>query len=184
MAYPASNGRVEVGEQIITGVKLISSKKVLPESFYDKSAPLAGPEGLADVVRKGVLRKATGVDIDEWDASLAQSARKRDVPPMAGQGVQTQPRPRPFNTYVVLKPFNLPTGLYGAHVLRTITLPLSKLMLPKSMGKDMLPNKSQPDFDWLFALYPRENSACVNRRYPITSVADCRPLLSFGRLAD
>ena len=115
-AYPATNGRVDVGEQINSGIRLISSKEVQPESFYDKSAPLAGPVGLEDAVNKGILRKAAAADIDEWDASMARNAAKQNTQPMAGLGARALPgRSHPFNAYVVLKPFRLPAGLYGAH---------------------------------------------------------------------
>lgn len=114
-AFPATDGRVEIGDPITSGVRLISSREVLPESFYDKSAPLAGPAGLEDAVNKGILRQATAADISEWDASLARNAVKQDIPPLSGQVVQTPRKVRPFNAYVVLKPFKIPSGLYGAH---------------------------------------------------------------------
>jgi hypothetical protein len=43
MVYFAENGNVVVGAPISGGTELITSAYIPPESYYDKSAPLAGP---------------------------------------------------------------------------------------------------------------------------------------------
>jgi len=52
MVYPAVKGQVDVGKPLPPGATLIRSADVAPESFYDKSAPIAGPAGLEDAVRR------------------------------------------------------------------------------------------------------------------------------------
>lgn len=115
MVYPAKEGAVIVGDPLPQGVKLVASRDTLPESFRDNAAPLAGAMGLADAVRKGLIRKATAADADAWVEAAMRSAPSRDVPPVAGQGIPKPRRPNLYNGYVVLGPFTYPAGLYGAH---------------------------------------------------------------------
>jgi len=56
---------------------------------------------LEEAVAKGVLRAATWADVDAWNAAAGKSKAVR-----SGE---------PFRTYVVLKAFELPPGLHGAH---------------------------------------------------------------------
>lgn len=114
MVFPAAQGTVVVGDAITPGTKLITSPEVPPEAYRDKNAPLAGEAGLEEGVRKGLLRRATRQDADQW-AELLQQAQPRDVPPVAGQGVPRARAPSLRRAYVVLKEFTYPAGLYGAH---------------------------------------------------------------------
>jgi len=132
MVYLAKGGNILIGEAVPQNVKLITSEATPPESFYDKSAPLAGLAGLEDAVNMGLLRRATEADADEWvSATSANTSTKRDVPSIAGQEDYKPVRPniyviqcefaadglenckRRHNAYVVLKKFIYPSGLYG-----------------------------------------------------------------------
>lgn len=115
MVFPATNGKIVVGEPILAGTRLVTSAESAPESFYDRSAPIAGPAGLEDAVRKGLLRKATAADAQAWADAVVQRSPRRDIPPVAGQGVPKRPKPSVYNAYVVLGAFTYPAGLYGAH---------------------------------------------------------------------
>lgn len=115
MVFLAEQGRVVVGEPLKSDTKLITSSETTPASFYDRNAPIAGPAGLKDAVRKGLLRKATTADADAWVNAVIQNSPKRDVPPIAGTGIPKPPRPPAYNAYVVLKPFTYPAGLYGGN---------------------------------------------------------------------
>lgn len=115
MVFPARDGKVTVGDPISATKKFISSREVTPESFRDTSAPTAGPAGLAEAVSKGLLRKATVADAEAWSDAVLQNSPRRDIPPVAGEGIPKPPKPYTFNAYVVLKPFVYPAGLYGAH---------------------------------------------------------------------
>ncbi|HZX30251.1 MAG TPA: hypothetical protein VFF03_02770 [Rhodocyclaceae bacterium] len=115
MVFPAQQGQVLIGGPIAAGSRLLTSTEVTPESFYDKSAPLAGPAGVEDAVRKGLLRKATAADAEAWSDAVLANSPQRDIPPVAGQGTPKPPKPHLYNAYVVLKPFTYPSGLYGAH---------------------------------------------------------------------
>lgn len=122
MVFLAKEGRVHIGSPLPEGRPLISSPAIAPESFYDRNAPIAGPAGLEDGVRKGLLRKATAADADEWVAAVMANTPERDAPPVAGVGPVKPPRPMMHNAYVVLKPFTYPAGLYGGH-LATFFIP-------------------------------------------------------------
>jgi len=115
MVFPATNGKVVVGEPLAAGAALVTSGAITPESFHDKTAPMAGPAGLADAVRKGLLRKATAADAEAWSEAVMQNNPQRDLPPVAGKGVPRPSKPGLFNAYVVLKPFTYPSGLYGGN---------------------------------------------------------------------
>lgn len=115
MVFPAEKGRVVIGEPLRADTDLVTSPDVSPASFHDKDAPVAGPAGLEDAVRKGYLRKATAEDADAWVDALMQNQPQRDVPPVAGKDISKPPRPHMHNAYVVLKPFTYPAGLYGGN---------------------------------------------------------------------
>jgi hypothetical protein len=115
MVYPAVRGKAAVGEPITADVKLVTSPDVTPDSFQDKSAPVAGRPGLEDAVARGLLRKATEQDAQAWADAVAANAPQSDLPPVAGQGIPRPKGPSIYNAYVVLKPFTFPAGLYGAH---------------------------------------------------------------------
>jgi len=115
MVFPAENGRVVIGEPLQRDTKLVTSAETSPASFYDKDASIAGPAGLEDAVRKGLLRKATPADADAWADAVLQNSPQRDIPPVAGTGIPKPPRPDIYNGYVVLKSFTYPAGLYGGN---------------------------------------------------------------------
>lgn len=115
MYFPATKGYALVGEPLGTGIKLIASPDTTPESFRDKTAPIAGPAGLADAVSQGLLRKATAADAQAWLDAVAAHAPPRDVPPVAGASAPRAPALNLYNGYVVLGPFTYPAGLYGAN---------------------------------------------------------------------
>jgi hypothetical protein len=115
MVFPAEKGRVIVGEPLQDGTNLFTSSEITPASYYDKDAPIAGPAGLEDAVRKGLLRKATAADADAWADAVIQKSPQRDIPPVAGRGIPKPPKPPVYNAYVVLKSFTYPSGLYGGN---------------------------------------------------------------------
>jgi hypothetical protein len=126
MVFLAEKGRVVIGEPLRAGVRLLTSPETTPESFHDKSAPIAGPAGLEDAVRKGLLRKATSADAESWVEAVRQDSAQCDIPPVAGG----MPKPRAHslhNAYVVLKPFTYPAGLYGGNS--------ATFIIPKGMLK-------------------------------------------------
>ena len=112
LVYLAKNGEVVVGDTVPVGEKLITSESNPPESFYDKTALIAGLAGLEEAVQKGLLRKATGADVEAWVNAEIANAPKRDVPPIAGEDQSKPGRPRTYRAYVVLKPFTYPAGLW------------------------------------------------------------------------
>jgi len=117
MIYPASNGKVVIGKPISTGMNLQrADDDPSVESFRDTKAPLAGSAGLEEAVRYGLIRPATQQDAEAWAETVATSAPKRDVPPVAGQASASPRVPNIYRGYVVLKPFFYPAGLYGANL--------------------------------------------------------------------
>lgn len=127
LVFRAVDGLVTIGSALPSGAKLTSVGKEAPETLFDRNAPLAGLAGIEAAVARGVLREATKEDLDAWDLAFAKRHPK-DVPtiaPQAGAGGDAvhdpsiepdDPGPRSgFPFYVVLKPFVLPRGLYGAN---------------------------------------------------------------------
>jgi hypothetical protein len=109
---------VVVGDPLSSSDKLVTSSNATPESYRDRSAPLAGKAGLEDAVSKGLIRRATRVDAQRWVDELVASMPTPDVPPIAGQGAPKPKAPWIINAYVVLKPFVYPAGLYGGDAAR------------------------------------------------------------------
>lgn len=125
--FPAIKGSVAVGERIADGTRVVTSSDTTPESFYDKSARIAGPAGLEDAVRRGLLRKATKADAEAWSDAVARNSRQRNIQPEAGQGVPKALTAFMYTTYVVLGPFTYPSALYGGY--------LAVFLIPKGVPK-------------------------------------------------
>ncbi|MBA4109781.1 MAG: hypothetical protein C0487_09325 [Leptothrix sp. (in: Bacteria)] len=116
LVFLAKNGAVSIGNGVPVGMKLLTSETTPPASFYDKTAPLAGPAGLKDALSKGLLRKASTADAEAWANAVAVSAAKPDRPAVAGEGRANKPRPPSVSdAYVVLKAFTYPSGLWGGN---------------------------------------------------------------------
>lgn len=114
--YIAQQGAILIGGKVPAGATLETSPDTPPSSYADKSAPLAGPAGVADAVRKGLLRPATAKDMKDWaDAVRAATTPDPDLPPVEGGTKRAERQSAPYNTYVVLKAFTFPSGLYGGN---------------------------------------------------------------------
>lgn len=115
MVYLAKHGAVAIG-QTVPASQLVTSSQTPPESYFDKLQPLSGIAGLDEAVRNGYIRQATRQDAETWLAAVKNTAaHKRDTPPIAGGDNPRTGLPILHNTYVILKPFTLPSGLYGAN---------------------------------------------------------------------
>lgn len=123
MVYPAKNGYATVGNPLSSDIDIITSTDTPPESFIDNTAPIAGLAGLEDAVNKGLLRKATSQDYDEWLEAVEKKSSPQDTPPVASGSPLKAKRIFFYNAYVVLKPFTYPAGLYGAQAA-TFIIPL------------------------------------------------------------
>lgn len=112
--FPASNGAVIIGSSIKPSTRLVTSNNTTVESLIDKNAPLAGPAGLKDAVTKGLLRPVIQDDIQNWiDAVNAKAEQEKPIT-KSSEAVAKK-----FtvlsDSYVVLKPFTFPAGLYGGN---------------------------------------------------------------------
>jgi hypothetical protein len=128
----APKGVLDITESTQPKGALVTSAYRSPESFVDKSAPLAGEAGLKAAVAKGVLRPISPGDQVMVEAAFRAKAVARakaipsvTLPPVAGAepvaSVQA-PRVSSHKGYVVLKQFEYPAGLYGAHLANFIVL--------------------------------------------------------------
>jgi len=114
--YIANQGSIRIGGRVPASLKLETSSHTPPSSYIDKNAPLAGPAGVADAVKKGLLRLATAKDMKDWkDAVRAATTPDPDLPPVEGGSTRSERAYAPSNTYVVLKPFTFPDGMYGGN---------------------------------------------------------------------
>ncbi|TWI70094.1 hypothetical protein IP91_01174 [Pseudoduganella lurida] len=116
----ATNGAIEIVESTRPRTGYVTSADTPVESFHDRKAPLAGTPGLQEAVRRGILRPLTAADIEqvrEHYRRLAAADPKRDVPPLANGSMPVAiPELSLRRGFVVLKPFEFPAGLYGAHL--------------------------------------------------------------------
>ena len=113
MVYPARDGRVVVGQALQGGATLSTAASAKPDEVFKVAERLAGGQaGLAHAVSQGWLREARPEDTRAWLAARA-TVPAADVPPVAGG--QPPGEIRMHNGYVVLRPFELPPGLHGAH---------------------------------------------------------------------
>jgi hypothetical protein len=114
MAFPARSGKVLISESGAEAGSWVTDRAAQPaEAFRLADTPLAGEAGLAEAVRRGELREATSADARNWEVAVAAARGPADVPPVYG-GMRSRPISM-YHAYVVLKPFTLPAGLYGAH---------------------------------------------------------------------
>lgn len=122
----APEGAIFIAESTRAPAAPMHSPDTAVESFRISDALLAGKAGLALGVRIGLLRMATDSDVQavrkHYRKLAANSSRagKVDIPPIAGQAPGAGPAvqiPNLYlgNTFVVLKPFTFPAGLYGGH---------------------------------------------------------------------
>lgn len=110
MIFPLDDSAtVVVGEPIEGSPQLLSSNDTTVESFFDPTAPLAGPAGIEEALEKGLLREATEEDVEAWVEAQVE----------AGELDSEQEVPLNFldyyKSYVVLDDFTYPADLYGAH---------------------------------------------------------------------
>lgn len=108
--FPASNGVVVIGSPIKPSTQLLTSNSKKIESLVDKNAPLAGPAGLKDAVAKGLLRPAVQDDMQAWVDAITVKIEAKDSEKVKRKLFV------PSNSYVVLKPFIFPSGLYGGNM--------------------------------------------------------------------
>ena len=111
-----TNGSFIVGTPPADSEKLIFSDDLTLTKFTKPDRPLAGADGLAQLVEAGKLRPATQKDIDAWVETA--SAEFKHLNP----DLKVETRMRPERTYVVLGPFDMPAGLFGSH-LRSFIVP-------------------------------------------------------------
>jgi hypothetical protein len=111
---PADGTPILVGAPAPAGTRVVTSTQTKLEDVIDKTAPMAGPAGVQDAVRKGFLRKATAADYEAFLQVRERNTPKPDLPPIAGDDGKRKPV-RHFDGYVVLKPFVFPAGLYGGN---------------------------------------------------------------------
>jgi len=115
LVHYASKGILIIGKQINQEDRLFTSKDNPPEVFFDKSVPLAGKAGLEDLVRKGLIRKATLEDSERW-TQIKSEMYKKELPPVAQGSIPKASKPRSMhNGYVILKQITIPAGLYGGN---------------------------------------------------------------------
>lgn len=130
LVYPAQEGKLVLGEPITKELSLITSSEMTPQAYEDRSAPLAGAKGIDNALRRGLIRRATDADAVAWVDAVAKASPKRDIPPVAGNAAMQSQRiskPELQDTYVVLKKFTYPSGLFGAHSVN--------FLIPKGVSK-------------------------------------------------
>ncbi len=115
-AFNPQNGMVVVGEDIDAKAELVSSNWRTAESYIDKNAPLAGKAGLDDLERKGLIRKLNATDVENLKKYFTKVENDGNKTKMVGFGEDRNPSMAlGGNIFLVLKKFQMPAGLFGAH---------------------------------------------------------------------
>ena len=115
MVFFATNGVLNIGRSAYphSDDAFIQENAQSSNSFRKKDSTLAGIAGLEEAVRNGIIRPATTQDLKRV---ISQMNQNKDLPPTQNGKVNHQiPSGMMHNAYVVLKPFQIPAGLYGAH---------------------------------------------------------------------
>lgn len=110
-AYIAEKGIVYVGPRVDEKDYQQAVVKS-SESFRLPGTPLAGEAGLEEAVRQGILRPATEADFQAWFQIRTTSSKTIERDFTGEYGLHPSWR---RNAYVILKPFQIPVGLYGGH---------------------------------------------------------------------
>jgi hypothetical protein len=125
--YLANHGKVAIGTPAAPESYIRESAPGI-ESVIDLKAPKAGQEGVDDAVAAGILRKATSQDLEDW-ANLVEPQDELQAK-VHGDTHQTSRSHgfMGFHSYVAMKPFVFPNGLYGANsitvfVMKGVPLP-------------------------------------------------------------
>jgi len=106
--YLSSNGRSVLGSPLATGTQLITSKATSIDDFLDKDLPLAGSAALAKALLEGSIRKSNGDERKEW---RRRWMAKYPEPALQSGNLTSHPLLSESNTYVILKPYQIPQGL-------------------------------------------------------------------------
>jgi len=110
--FTAETGEVFIGDRRDLGA--YRQDVVKPsESFRLVGVPLAGKAGLDEALRQGILRYATEKDIDAWFGQYDKT-HNRIISPKEDKTRRSYTW-RSGKVYVILKPFQVPAGLHGAH---------------------------------------------------------------------
>jgi len=120
----SEKAEIVVGDPPGEKASLQASGDSSADSVAIKDSQLPGKAGLKQAEDNGILRAATQADLDAWAKLVSKEGeddpRYANLPPIAGE--ENMPRkknatitPRPGATYVVLKDFTFPGGLYGGN---------------------------------------------------------------------
>lgn len=105
--YQPSNATLKLGMEIpLADTTQEGTQSV--DSFRDPKLPLAGKNGLEQLVAEGKLRPARMDDVLSWEEAQPHSSLHVEG------GAEAPPRV-PYNAFVVLGQMTFPAGLYGAN---------------------------------------------------------------------
>jgi uncharacterized protein len=113
LVHYAGRGNLVFGNPIHHNDKLYTSKDTPPDTFFDISTPTAGKAALDELVRKGLIRRATPHDSERW-GQLKSEILKKELPPVASGHSSSIFTPMTIqNGYVILAQITIPVGLSG-----------------------------------------------------------------------
>jgi uncharacterized membrane protein len=101
-AWTGSDGSIVIGPGAV-GADYVQGPTRNLESYRDPTLPLAGADGIAELMQQHRLRAATPRDVEEWQRLSGRVTSREGLPVI------------PSRTYVVLAPMSYPAGLYGGH---------------------------------------------------------------------
>lgn len=104
-----SGSLIHVGQPPAAGTALAAAPDYRPEDYTDLPRFPSGQRGLDALLAQGLLRHATGRDLDAWVEAASAPYRRFDP------GLKVDRPTGASGIYVVQGPMRFPTGLYGAH---------------------------------------------------------------------
>lgn len=110
--YLSLDGKSIVGAPLKAGEQLFTSIVTSLDDFIDKAIPLSGPSAINNAISEGILRPSHPEERQEW---IRRWAEKWPTRQSSHQGNFASHPEISAASYVILKPFRIPSGLSGGN---------------------------------------------------------------------
>lgn len=128
--------RIAIGAPLAAGQSFVAAGPAY-QRLIDPALDVQGPAALRKAEAAGKVRKMTAADMERWLQFLRACWGPLDTPQVANPGPSRAPSAPP-NAYVVVEPFAVPTGLFGAHAVTFYVFKGDKPPVVRDLGHSTL----------------------------------------------